>query len=209
MIATSYPTNLARHYEGQHSSSSQQNQEALSSLEAFNSLVLAHQDAVFRQALWILGDEDAAEDATQETFIKAYRNIDRFNGGPFRPWIMKIATNHCLDLLRQNKRHAALPLESHYDNGDEIEDPSWLVSPDLPIERQVELSELQDRVQHHINRLPPKYRTAVILVDIQQMDYLEAASIMGIHIGTFKSRLSRARAQLQKWIQIDKKNFSL
>jgi hypothetical protein len=60
MIATSYPTNLARHYEGQHSSSSQQNHEALSSLEAFNSLVLAHQDAFFRMSLWMFGVDDAA-----------------------------------------------------------------------------------------------------------------------------------------------------
>src|SRR5215208_1353373 len=95
------------------------------SLDAFNDLVMAHQDMVFRQALWILGDEAAAEDAAQEAFLRAYHNWHTFDGGPFRPWIMRITTNYCLDQLRRRKAHPSTSLELYTADDEEIESPSW------------------------------------------------------------------------------------
>ncbi len=207
MVAATCLSDPTRHYSKQPTANRRKEEETQARLEKYNQLVLEHQDAVFRQALWILGDEDAAADAAQETFLRAYRYLDRFNGGPFRPWVLKIATNYCLDQLRRWKRHATVSMEAHYENGEEIEVPSWLADPGLPVEKQVEVSELQARVQQAINRLPQNYRTAVILVDIQAMDYQEAASALGIHLGTFKSRLCRARSQLQKWLEADRRAF--
>lgn len=205
MVAIPYPSNPITQFDKQPLANHLHDEKAQARLEKFNQLVLEHQDAVFQQALWILGDEDAAEDATQETFLRAYRNMDRFNGGPFKPWVLKIATNYCLDQLRQWKRHTTISVEGHYENGEEIEAPSWLTDPGLPVEKQVELSELRTRVWQVISCLPPKYRAAVILVDIQEMDYNQAASVLGIHMGTFKSRLCRARNQLQKWLESDRR----
>ncbi len=207
MVAIPCPSNPVRHFGTQPIASHAHDEKTQARLETYNQLIMEHQDAVFQQALWILGDEDAAEDATQETFLRAYRSLDRFNGGPFKPWILRIATNYCLDQLRRWKRHATIPLEGHYENGEEIDAPSWLADPGLPVEKQVEMSELQVRVRQVINRLPPKYRAAVILVDIQEMDYQEAASALGIHMGTFKSRLCRARSQLQKWLEAERRTF--
>src|SRR5512133_1404609 len=95
-------------------------------LNAFNELVLTHQDAVYRQALWILGDEDAAEDATQEAFLRAYRNFHTYDGGPFRPWIMRITTNYCLDQLRRRKIRKTTSLEAYDEYEEEIENAPWL-----------------------------------------------------------------------------------
>lgn len=169
-----------------------------SELDDFNELVLAHQDAVYRQAYWILGEEEAAEDVAQEAFIRAYQHMHQFNGGPFLPWILRITTNYCLDQLRKLKIRKTVALEELNEYDEAIEDPAWLKDPGEPIETSLERAEVSAKIMHSINRLPDAYRAAVILVDLQELDYQEAAAAIGIPIGTFKSRLSRARAQLQK-----------
>lgn len=171
------------------------------SLDSFNELVLAHQDMVFRQALYILGDEAAAEDAAQEAFLRAYHNWHTFDGGPFRPWIMRIVTNYCLDQLRRRKTHPTTSLEVYNNEDEEIESPAWLNDPSSGVEEQVERGELRRRVLNCIRRLPVDYRNTVVLVDLQDMDYLEAAAILDIPMGTFKSRLARARRLLQEWLR--------
>jgi RNA polymerase sigma-70 factor (ECF subfamily) len=171
------------------------------SLDAFNDLVVTHQDIVFRQALWILGDDAAAEDATQEAFLRAYHHWHTFDGGPFRPWIMRIATNYCLDQLRRSKAHPSTSLEVYTNEDETIENPTWLTDPCCCVEEMVERSELRERIMQAINHLAPVYRMPVILIDLQDFDYQEAAASLGIPLGTFKSRLARARQKLQKWLQ--------
>lgn len=170
-------------------------------LDGFNELVLAHQDAVYRQAYWILGSEEAAEDATQEAFLRAYRNLGSYNGGPFRPWVMRIAVNYCYDQLRRQKTRKTLPLEAFDENEQEIDTPSWLRDPGASIEEIYEQAEERARIMKSIQSLAPEYRAAIILVDVQGMDYTEACAVMGVPMGTFKSRLSRARMQVQKHLR--------
>jgi RNA polymerase sigma-70 factor, ECF subfamily len=172
-------------------------------LDAFNELVLAYQDSVYRQAFWIMGEEEAAEDATQEAFIRVYRNLNTYNGGPFRPWILRIATNYCLDQLRRMKVRKSIPLETMDDYDEEIENPTWLRDPGESVEEILERADEQARLAQCINRLSPEAKAAIILVDIQEMDYDEAATTMGVPLGTFKSRLSRARVQLQKILKLE------
>ncbi len=90
-------------------------------LEAFNKLVLIYQDRVYSQALWLLNDEAKAEDASQEAFLLAYRNIQKFNGNSFRAWLMRITTNYCLDQIRAAKRRPAQPLDLIDEDGEEFE----------------------------------------------------------------------------------------
>ena len=171
------------------------------SLEAFNELVMEYQDAVYRQALWILNDEAAAEDATQEAFLRAYNSWHTYDGGPFRPWVMRIATNYCLDQLRRGKAHPKTSLEIYTNDDEEIECPAWMNDPNACVEEIIERSELRGRILNSIRRLSPEYRLPVVMVDLQDMDYAEAAASLGIPLGTFKSRLARARMLLQKWLQ--------
>jgi RNA polymerase sigma-70 factor (ECF subfamily) len=165
------------------------------SLEAFNELVLRHQDRVFRQALWILNDDAAAEDATQEAFLQAYRKLDTFRDGPFLPWLLRITTNYCLDQLRYAKRRPTQSFEQYDEDGEEIE-PKWACDPIDSPEQAVENSEVADEIIASVQRLSWRYRIPIILVDLQDLGYEEASAVMRIPIGTFKSRLCRARQKL-------------
>src|SRR5512146_2182130 len=80
-------------------------------LEAFNQLILRYQERVFNLCVRILGDDDSAENVTQDTFLIAYRSLGRFRNGSFRSWILRIATNACYDVLRYRKRHPVRSLE--------------------------------------------------------------------------------------------------
>ena len=90
-------------------------------LDAFNRLVLAYQDRLYTQAYRLLGEAEAAEDATQEAFISAYRNIHTYRGGSFRGWLLRIVTNACYDELRRRKRRPTQPLEPLDEEDEEIE----------------------------------------------------------------------------------------
>ena len=170
-------------------------------LNAFNRLVLAHQDSVFNQAYRVLGDVQAADDAAQEAFISAYENLKSFRGGSFRSWLLRIVTNLCYDELRRRKRRPTTPLEPLDDTGDEIESPSWMKdSGELP-EQTAERAELGRAIQHCLDELPFEFRVIVTLVDIQGMDYSEAAEVIGKPLGTVKSRLARARLRLRECLQ--------
>ena len=153
------------------------------SLDAFNALVLHYQDNVFNTALRILGDEDLAADATQEAFLSAFRSITSFRGGSFKAWLMRTVTNACYDELRRQKRRPSVPLEPETDDGEEMDSPRWLA------------------IQHCLNNLPVKFKTVVVMADIQGMDYSEVAIAVRVPLGTIKSRLARARLRLRECLQ--------
>jgi RNA polymerase sigma-70 factor (ECF subfamily) len=165
-------------------------------LEAFNQLVNAYQDVVFNQAYRLLGDRQDAEDVTQKAFLAAYHKFSQFRGDSFRAWILKIVTNLCMDELRRRKSHPNLPLEPVGEDGEEFDSPAWLVDSSISPEEYAERSELRSALQRCLDRLPDEYRTAVVLVDVQGIDYAEAASILGVPVGTLKSRLARGRAKM-------------
>ena len=166
-------------------------------LEAFNRLVLAYQDIVYRQAYWMMAEREAAEDATQEAFIRAYQNIHTVYGTTFKSWLLRVTINVCIDTLRRLKKRPTTSLEPTDEDGEEIESPSWTVAPGPSTEATIESREMMDTVRDCLNRLQPDYRAAIILVDVQEMDYQAAARAMGICMGTFKSRLARARLQMR------------
>lgn len=166
-------------------------------LDAFNRLVLAYQDIVYNQALRMLDDEDAAADAAQDAFISAYRHIQDYRGGSFRAWLLRIVTNACYDFLRRRQRRPTISLEPLDDAGEEIESPHWLADNSNLPEEQAEQQELASAISNCLQGLPDEFRAAVILVDVQGLDYSEAAQSLGKPVGTIKSRLARARLRLR------------
>lgn len=170
-------------------------------LQSFNRLVLAYQDMVYNQAFRMMGELDAAEDATQEAFISAYKSIRSFRGGSFKGWLLRIVTNACYDELRRRKRRPTTPLEPLDEDDEEIESPHWIADPGESPEQSAERQELSLAIQNCLEQLPEEFKAVVILVDIQAIDYTEAAGVMHLPLGTIKSRLARARVRLRDCLQ--------
>jgi RNA polymerase sigma-70 factor, ECF subfamily len=169
-----------------------------SDLDAFNHLVARHQNAVYNVALRYVRAPDLADDVTQDTFLRAYSAIDTFhnNGGVgFRSWLLRIASNRALDILRARKRRPAESLDAAMDD----EESTW--APADPSETPPQFAERGDLAQHlesALGQLSPDQRLVVILSDIQGHSYDEIAEIVGTAPGTVKSRLHRGRARLRE-----------
>jgi RNA polymerase sigma-70 factor (ECF subfamily) len=183
------------------------NEEALiqdaqsGNLDAFNTLVLHYQDSVFNVALRIMGDDNAAADASQEAFISAFKSIASFRGGSFKGWLMRIVTNACYDELRRKKRRPTTPLEPETDDGEEMESPRWLADSSMTPDQQAEADEVEHAIQHCLENLPLDFKTVMVMADIQGLDYAEVASVVRVPLGTVKSRLARARLRMRECLQ--------
>jgi RNA polymerase sigma-70 factor (ECF subfamily) len=172
-------------------------------LEAFNELVLKYQDRVYNLAHAILGDRDAAEDATQETFISAFQHMGNFRGGSFRNWLLRIATNTCYDSLRTLKRHPTVALFPEDGDDNEIESAPWLADPRPSPLAEMEAHEFSRTVYRRLDELPAAYRAVITLIDLNELDYAEAAQALGIPLGTVRSRLARARLRMREGLSQD------
>lgn len=164
-------------------------------LDAFNGLVELHQRAVFNLCLRMVGSPAAAEDATQDAFLAAYRNIRSFHGRSFRAWLMRIAANACTDELRRRARRPALSLDTPPPGSDEPPDPADR-SPGP--EAEALRSEQRTVVQSALLRLPNDQRLAVVLCDMHGYAYEEIAEATRVSIGTVKSRIARGREKLRR-----------
>jgi len=163
-------------------------------IQAFNDLVELYQRQVYNLALRMLGSAETAEDATQDTFVSAYRAIAGFRGGSFKAWILRIAANSCRDKMRVSRRASIVSLDNLMEEvGDFIAD-NETESPEDYAQRR-ELGRLLDG---SLARLPEDQRLVVVLSDIQGLTYEEIAQVIGISLGTVKSRLSRARLRLRE-----------
>lgn len=166
-------------------------------LDAFNQIVLTFQSQVYNQAYRIIGEPDAAADATQEAFISAYKKLHTYRGGSFKSWLLRIVSNACYDEFRRRKRQPVVPLTPENDQGEDLESAPWLEDPSEDPEEFAQRKELSDAIQTCLDRLDLEFRTVVVLVDIQGMDYASAAAAIDSPLGTIKSRLARARKGLQ------------
>ncbi len=166
-------------------------------VEAFNALVERYQGLVYNLAYRMLGNPDAAADATQETFIAAYEGLGRFRGGSFRAWLLRIATNACYDELRARSHRRQDSLEGILEGGD---DPGLAADPRLSPESFALSTELLAAIGEGLQTLPADQRAAVVLSDVQGLSYEEIAEVMDCSLGTVKSRLSRGRARLRGFL---------
>ncbi|RME12393.1 MAG: sigma-70 family RNA polymerase sigma factor [Ardenticatenia bacterium] len=166
-------------------------------LDAFNQLVGRYQRLAYNVAYRIMGAADAAADATQEAFLAAYRKLDTYQPGTsFKAWLLRIVTNKCYDALRAHKRRPTASLDALLLDPDKPDRPFEQVAPERPDEA-VEQQELHDLLQALLLTLPPDQRAVLVLADIQGYKYHEIAEILGIEIGTVKSRLFRARRKMR------------
>jgi len=167
-------------------------------LNAFNELVLKYQNQVFDHASRLLGNHDIAEDVTQDAFVLAFRKIHQYRGGSFQAWLLKIVTNLSYSEMRTWKRNTFQTLEPIDKDGEVNESPPWMKDPRPVPEEEVEANDLREILENTLDRLPYNYRFALLLIDIQELNYMEAAAVIGVPIGTVKSRLARGRMQFRK-----------
>ncbi len=167
---------------------------------AFNELVLRYQQQAYNVAYRLLGDADWAADATQDAFLKAYQRLYQLRGSTFRPWLLRIVTNTCYDLLRHRARRPAQSLEATDDDQDPDHLPRWQSDVETPEEAAMR-HEIGHAVQEGLLHLPPEYRAVVVLSDVEGLSYEEISRSLGIPVGTVKSRLSRGRARLRDYLR--------
>ena len=154
-------------------------------VNAFNDLMRVHEDRVFAICLRMLRDREAALDATQETFITVFRKVDRFSGhSAFSTWLYRVAVNTCYDQARRRGRRPTEPL------------PQEGGPPDERTATALDSAELRPDLEAALARIPTEFRAAVVLCDAQGLSLQTAAEIMGIPVGTVKSRVFRGRRLL-------------
>lgn len=165
---------------------------------AFNELILKYQEVAYNVAYRILFDPPAAEDATQEAFISAYRSLNSFRGGSFKSWLLRIITNQCYDQLRHQKRRPHSSLEALTEGNQEA---VFVRSQEPTPEMYSVQNDLTTAIEQCLEALPPDQRVVAVLCDVEGYDYQEIAEMASISLGTVKSRLSRARERLRTCLQ--------
>jgi len=165
---------------------------------AFARLVEKHKQSVHGLCFRLLGTAEEARDAAQEAFVRAYTGIGDFDPRqPFAAWVLRIARNHCIDLLRRRRPTLALA-EGRSDDG-----PETGVAPELQDhfavsgEQRVQEEEAQRDLDRAVAALPPRYREVIALFHIQHKSYAEIAQTMGVPMGTVMTWLHRARKELK------------
>ncbi len=175
----------------------------------FHELIRPCERPIYLMLLAVLGNEAEAEDAAQETAIKAYLNLHLFRGeAQFRTWVLSIARNEALGRLRKlgTRRDDSLDAGTDDMGGDYTPAilTSWREVPADALERK----ELAAILRAAVEGLPPIYRNVVMLMDIEEMDGHETAEAMGITEGAVKVRLHRARALLQRALAPQLKGYA-
>ncbi len=165
---------------------------------AFSELVRHYERRIFRLAKHITQSDEDAEDVLQESFLKAYENLDRFQGNSkFYTWLVRIAVNEALMKLRKRKSDKTVSLDQELDTGEDVVVREVAVWDDTP-EQKYSQDELRSILDNAIGGLEPIYRTVFQLRDVEELSTEETAEALGISVPAVKSRLLRARLQLRE-----------
>jgi RNA polymerase sigma-70 factor (ECF subfamily) len=161
-------------------------------LDAFNTLVVLYQDYLHALTTRLIGDREAADDAVQEAFFSAYRNLRSFRGEAFRAWLTRIAINAATDVLRVRQRRPTQPYP-------ELDDGSWEPRADGSVEpeREAVRRAQAQALSTALRQLTDGQRTSILLFDVEGFDYPEIAAMTGVSLGTVKSRIHRGRLALR------------
>jgi RNA polymerase sigma-70 factor (ECF subfamily) len=169
---------------------------------AFQRLVQRWQDRVFHLAFRILGQRQDAEDVTQQTFLSVIEHLEQFRGdSSVRTWVLRIATNHALQLLRRKRAQAALSLDSLMNDAEDrtpLPHPEYIARWRQDPHRLAQDHEVRQLIEQALNELDDKYRLVFVLRDIEGLSVRETADILGISESNVKVRLLRARLQLRE-----------
>jgi RNA polymerase sigma factor (sigma-70 family) len=157
---------------------------------SWDEIVAAHSARVYRLAYRLTGNPYDAEDLTQEVFVRVFRSLSSYTPGTFEGWLHRITTNLFLD---QARRKAKIRFDPLADDA-ESRIPSRMVAPDAQV-----LDGLFDEdVESALAELPPDFRAAVVLCDIEGLSYEEIAGVLDLKLGTVRSRIHRGRTMLRK-----------
>lgn len=170
---------------------------------AYGRLVLLYQDRLYNAVVRMVGDREESRELVQETFTRGLAKVDGFRGeaSPYT-WLFRIATNLCISRLRKVQRHRTFSLEGgNHQPGSDDQASSLIdrVKPD-PAPRpdeQMQQREQNQQVLSALGRLDPEYRAVLVMRDIEGFDYQQMADVLGLPLGTLKSRLFRARLALR------------
>ena len=160
---------------------------------AFETLVTENQKLVYNVALKLTGDPEDALDVSQETFLKAYRNLSSFRfESRFSAWLYRLAYNASMDLLKKKRGTVSLTAEDEEGEERELAIADTAPTPEESLERE----ETRRAVREAVARLPEDKREIIVMREFSGMSYSDIADALGIEEGTVKSRISRARAAL-------------
>jgi RNA polymerase sigma factor (sigma-70 family) len=166
-------------------------------LGAYDDLVRRYQERIYATLYHMTSNHEDANDLAQEAFIKAFHALKSFKGGSsFYTWVYRIAVNKTINFLKQRKNRTQISLDDIDFNAEYDPDLVALISDKTP-RRDVNLAELQEKLNAAMQKLSESHRLVVTLHDIQGLSHEEIAKIMGCNIGTVRSRLFYARQQLQ------------
>ena len=175
--------------------------------DAFETLVSPYMQPIINHAYMMLGDKEDAYDMAQETFVKAFVSLKSFGGqSSFKTWLFKIATNVCLDFLRKKKRRPNV-LSLTVADEDAAAVMCDVVDTKFSPDKIFESNELKDIILKAIGSLDAEYRAAIMLRELEGMDYKSISKILGVSLGTVKSRINRARLQLREKLSKYKELF--
>ncbi len=155
-------------------------------------LVAEHADSVYRLAFRLSGNQHDAEDLTQETFMRVFRNLKSYRPGTFEGWLHRITTNLFLDMVRHRSKIRMEELPEDYERV-----PGTSLTP----EQVYTASNLDPALQRSLDELSPDFRVAVVLCDVVGMSYEEIAETLGVKMGTVRSRIHRGRLQLRRSLE--------
>lgn len=165
--------------------------------DAFGEIVRRWERKIFALCYGMLGREEDARDAAQETFISAFRNLDGFRGdAKVSSWLHRIAVNQCLTRLRRQKARNEAPLETENENV-----PNSFFVPGLLPSGETEQKERIETVRKAVGALPPELKQVVLMKEFEEMTFQEISDALEIPLSTVKSRLYTALRQLKKRLE--------
>src|SRR5882757_7890213 len=169
-------------------------------LEAYDELIKRYQERIYATVYHMTSNHEDANDLAQDAFIKAFQALKSFKGGSsFYTWIYRIAVNKTINFLKQRKNRLHMSLNDVDFNAEHDPDLVALISEKTP-RREVNLAELQEKLNEAMQKLSEPNRLVVTLHDVQGLSHDEIAEIMDCNIGTVRSRLFYARQQLQAYL---------
>ena len=165
---------------------------------AFEELLLLHQKKVYNLCLRMSANPDDALDLSQEAFLRAWRSLGQYQfEASFSTWLFRLTSNICIDFLRRKKRRQETSLTESYDDSDEGAELSVPDAQPGP-EQQAMTNETKIELARAMEQLSPEHREILQLRVIEDLQYEQIADILGVRVGTVKSRLARARLSFRK-----------
>lgn len=165
-------------------------QEPVTQTLDWHDVVAQHSARVYRLAYRLTGNRQDAEDLTQDVFVRVFRSLDRYEAGNFEGWIHRITTNLFLDRARRRSR---IRMDGFAEGAEER-----LLSREVQPDASVHEAGFDPDVETALQSLPEDFRVAVVLCDVEGLSYEEIADVLGIKLGTVRSRIHRGRTQLRQ-----------